>query len=47
MERWIEEGRRVESGEAELGEWGGNIKRRADGRECVIPAIAEYTKEEN
>jgi len=29
MERWIEEGRRVESGEAELGEWCGNIKRRA------------------
>lgn len=29
MERWIEEGRRVEAGEAELGEWCGNIKRRA------------------
>jgi trehalose utilization protein len=29
MERWIEEGRRIESGEAELGEWCGNIKRRA------------------
>ncbi len=29
MERWIEEGRRAERGETELGEWCGNIKRRA------------------
>ena len=30
MERWIEEGRRAERGETELGEWRGNIKRRAE-----------------
>ena len=29
LERWIKEGRKIESGEAELGEWCGNIKRRA------------------